>query len=61
MEQFFRFIRQSERERNRIAQEAGAIYDSVFQAAPGGDQSNKASVGHTISGVSAFRNDGVFS
>ena len=33
MDEFFRFISQSERERVRLIREARAIYDSVFPAA----------------------------
>jgi hypothetical protein len=33
MDEFFRFIQKSERERNRLSQEARAIYDSVFPRA----------------------------
>ena len=62
MEEFFRFIQKSERERNRLTQEARAIYDSVFPpVALISAQSNKAPVGHAISGVDGDRNDGVFS
>ena len=51
MEEFFRFIQQSERERNRL--EARASYDSVFApAAPISKQSNKAPIGHTCCGPS---------
>jgi hypothetical protein len=61
MDEFFRFIQKSQRERNRLIQEARAIYDSVFPpAALISERSNKAPVGHTISSVNAFRNDGVF-
>jgi hypothetical protein len=46
MEEFFRFIQQSERERNRLVQEARASYDSVFvPAAPISEQRNKAPIG----------------
>jgi hypothetical protein len=62
MEEFFRFIQQSERERNRLVQEARASYDSVFvPAAPISEQSNKAPIGHPMIGVNAFRDDGAFS
>jgi hypothetical protein len=62
MEEFFRFIQQSGRGRDRLVQEARAIDDSVFpQPAPIGEQSNKAPIGHTASGVNAFRDDGIFS
>jgi hypothetical protein len=55
MEEFFRFIQQSERERNRLVQEARASYDSVFvPAAPISEQSNKAPIGHSMIGVNAF-------
>ena len=33
MDEFFRFIQKSERERNRLIQEARAIYDSVVPPA----------------------------
>jgi hypothetical protein len=55
MEEFFRFIQQSERERNRLVQEARASYDSVFvPAAPTSEQSNIAPIGHSMIGVNAF-------
>lgn len=59
MEEFFRFIQRSERERSAIVQEGRAPCDSVFPpAAPISNQSNKAPVGHTIGGVDTFRTDG---
>ena len=62
MEEFFRFIQQSERGRDRLVQEARAIDDSVFhQLAPIGERSNKASRGHLVSGLNALRDDGAFS
>jgi hypothetical protein len=62
MEEFFRFIQQSERGRDRLIQEARAIDDSVFPpSAPISEQSNKAPTGHTVCGVNAFRGDRIFS
>jgi hypothetical protein len=61
MEEFFRFIQQFGRERNRLIQEARAIHDSVVPPAPIREQSNKGPTGHAISGVNAFREDGVVS
>jgi hypothetical protein len=60
MDEFFRFIQKSQRERNRLIQEARAIYDSVFPPAALISERSNAPVGHTISSVNAFRNDGVF-
>jgi hypothetical protein len=55
MDEFFRFIQQSERERNRLVQEARASYDSAFvPAAPISEQSNKVPIGHSMIGVNAF-------
>ena len=60
MEEFFRFIQQSERERNRL--EARASYDSVFPpAASVSEQSDKPPIDRTARGTNAYGNDGVFS
>jgi hypothetical protein len=56
MEEFFRFIQRSERERNSLIQETRA---SVFPPASISEQSNTAPISHAISDVSAFREDGV--
>jgi hypothetical protein len=62
MDEFFRFIQKSERERIRLIREARAIYDSVFPpAAPVGEQSDRAPIGHTTGGVKLCRGDGVLS
>ena len=43
MDEFFRFISKSERERVRLIQEARAIYDSIFPPTdPGGEQQGRA-------------------
>ena len=56
------FIPSSERERIRLIREARAIYDSVFPpAAPVGEQSDRAAIGHTTGGVKPCRGDGVLS
>jgi hypothetical protein len=62
MGEVIRFIPKSERERIRLIREARAIYESVFPpAAPVSEQSDKASVAHTIRGADPQRSDGVFS
>jgi hypothetical protein len=61
MEEFFRFIQQSGRDQNRLIQEVRAIHNNVVPPTPIREQSNKAPTGHTISGVNAFREDGVVS
>ena len=58
MDEFFRFISKSERERARLIREARAMYDSVFPpATPVSEQSDKAPVAYTIRGAT----DGDFS
>ncbi len=60
MDEVFRFVPKSERERARLIREARAIYDSVFPPAdPVSEQQNKAPVSHTVSGANAYRSDGV--
>ena len=60
MDEVFRFVPKSERERARLIREARAIYDSVFPPAdPVSEQQNRAPVSHTVSGANAHRSDGV--
>ena len=60
MDEVFRFVPKSERERARLIREARAIYDSVFPPAdPVSERQNKAPVSHTVSGANAYRSDGV--
>ena len=62
MDEFFRFISKSERERARLIREARAMYDSVFPpATPVSERSDKAPVAHTIRGANPHRGDGDFS
>jgi hypothetical protein len=43
MDEFFRFVSKSERERVRLIREARAIYDSIFPPAdPAGEQQGRA-------------------
>ncbi len=51
MEEFFRFIQQSGRERSRLIQKAHSSCDSVVPPSPMGRQSDKAPTGHIISSV----------
>jgi hypothetical protein len=53
MEQFFRFIQQSGRERSRLIDEASAICESVVPPAPVSAQSNKPRRGRAIGGINA--------
>jgi len=60
MEEFFRFIQQSERERARLSREARAIYDSVFPPSdPVREQRDKASASHMRTGADVHRSEGV--
>jgi hypothetical protein len=52
MEEFFRFIQRSGRERSRLIREACAICDSVVPPTPVSEQSNKPPMGHAIGGIS---------
>ena len=62
MEEFFRFIQKSERERNRLIREVRARYDSVFSPAdPVREQRDKAPATHRVSGDNAQCSEGVFS
>lgn len=54
------FIPKSERERVSLIREARAIYDSIFPPTdPGSQQRDNAPVSHAISGINAYRRDGV--
>jgi vacuolar-type H+-ATPase subunit H len=60
MGEVIRFIKKSERERDRLIREARAMYDSVFPPAdPASEQRDKAPAAHTVSGANAYRSDGV--
>ena len=59
MDEFFRFIQKSERERIRLIQEARAVCDSIFPpAASVIEQSERAPIGHGINPVNAYHNKG---
>ncbi|MCC8944841.1 hypothetical protein H8A97_06870 [Bradyrhizobium sp. Arg62] len=53
MEQFFRFIQESGRERSRLIHEACAISDSVIPPAPVSKQDKKPPMGQALSGINA--------
>ena len=60
MGKVIRFIPKAERERVRLVREARAIYDSIFPPSdPFSEQSDKAPVGHTVSG--GYLVDGILS
>jgi hypothetical protein len=61
MEELFRFIQKSERERICLIQEARAVYDSILlSAASVTEQSEKAPIGHAVNSANAFYNNGAF-
>ncbi|WFU66126.1 MULTISPECIES: hypothetical protein [Bradyrhizobium] len=53
MEEFFRFIQASGRERRRLIQEACAISDSVIPPARVSKQDKKPPMGQAISNINA--------
>ena len=60
MGEVIRFVPKSERERARLLREARAIYDSIFPPdGPVSEQQDKAPASYTVSGVDAYRSDGV--
>jgi hypothetical protein len=60
MGEVIRFVPKSERERARLIREARAIYDSIFPPdGPVSEQQDKPPASHTVSGVDAYRSDGV--
>ncbi|OKO81365.1 hypothetical protein [Bradyrhizobium sp. NAS96.2] len=61
MEEFFRFIQQSGRERSRLVREAQATCDSVVLPLPRETPSNKGATAHTIGHAIAARDLGALS
>ena len=62
MGEIVRFVPRSERERNRLIQEARAIYDSIFPPAdPPRQQGRNAPPNHAVGGANAGRSDEVLS
>jgi hypothetical protein len=62
MDEFFRFISKSERERVRLIREARAIYDSIFPPAdPVSEQQGSAPATHRVRGANAQCSEGPFS
>ena len=60
MDEFFRFVSRSERERVRLILEARAIYDSVFPPTDlMSEQRDDLPTSLTLSGTDAHRSDGV--
>jgi hypothetical protein len=60
MGEVIRFVPKSERERSRLIRKARAIYDSIFPPANAvGEQHNKASASHSVSGANSHGSDGV--
>ena len=58
MDEFFRFIQKSERERIRLIQEARAVCDSIFPPAASVIEQGGAPIGHGINPVNAYHNKG---
>jgi hypothetical protein len=62
MGEVIRFVPMSARERAHLVRVARAMYDSIFPPAdPVGEQRDKAPIGHTVRGASAYRSDEVLS
>ena len=62
MDEFFRFISKTERERVRLIREARAIYDSIFPPAnPVNEQQERAPAIHNVIGANAQCNEEPFS
>jgi len=60
MDEFFRFISKSERERVRLIREARAMYDSVFPSADPVDERQESAI-HKIISANAQCNEEPFS
>ena len=58
MDEFFRFLQKSERERIRLILEARAVCDSIPPAASVIEQSERAPTSHGINPVNAYHNKG---
>jgi hypothetical protein len=58
MEEFFRFVQQSGRERSRPIDEACAIRDSVVRSTPASEQTKRPPMGRAINPLKADHNNG---